>query len=48
MSSKNFDHTNAKNVGNLGVITESEWKNTSILQDKKITPHFQHQILHLQ
>ena len=54
MSSKNFDHTNAKNISHLCVITKSEWKNTSILQDRRtqiiydIKPiaYFPNQILH--
>lgn len=33
MSSKNFDYANTKNISHLGLITKSEWKNTSILQD---------------
>ena len=35
MSSKNFDHTNTKNISHLSLIAKSEWKNTSILQDRR-------------
>ena len=35
MSSKNFDYANTKNISHLGLITKSEWKDTSILQDRR-------------